>query len=190
MPRAWAGSSGYRARRGCSSRSSIQRSRSTCSWAPPGATPTSTSTSAAPRSVPVPPALHSLATVAVATVLRDRAFLGLAATPCGCGRVGSSTRQGPSRARRQVWYHIVEGEKWFYCLPPTPPNLRAFESWSTRCHPNDGPMAPRRCPAHHGRALHVVAGGGAGRSSDPAPPRSPTQSAVFFPDVAATECIR
>eukprot|EP01135_Chromosphaera_perkinsii_P001669 Nk52_evm46s208 gene=Nk52_evmTU46s208 len=32
-----------------------------------------------------------------------------------------------------VWYHVVEGEKIFYFIPPTPENLKKFGEWNT--HP-------------------------------------------------------
>ena len=30
-----------------------------------------------------------------------------------------------------VWYHVVAGRKSFLLVPPTPPNLAAFEAWSS-----------------------------------------------------------
>jgi hypothetical protein len=30
-----------------------------------------------------------------------------------------------------VWYHVVSGRKTFLLVPPTPPNLAAFEAWSS-----------------------------------------------------------
>lgn len=30
-----------------------------------------------------------------------------------------------------VWYHVISGRKTFLLVPPTPPNLAAFESWAS-----------------------------------------------------------
>lgn len=30
-----------------------------------------------------------------------------------------------------VWYHVISGRKTFLLVPPTPPNLAAFEAWAS-----------------------------------------------------------
>jgi hypothetical protein len=47
------------------------------------------------------------------------------------GTVGSYTDFHIDFGGTSVWYHIVQGEKIFYVLPPTKPNLRSFEAWGT-----------------------------------------------------------
>ena len=46
------------------------------------------------------------------------------------GTAGSYTDFHIDFGGTSVWYHIVEGEKLFYVLPPTKANLRKFEDWS------------------------------------------------------------
>eukprot|EP01048_Picozoa_sp_COSAG05_P002262 COSAG05_NODE_88_length_20344_cov_12.094690_8_plen_823_part_00 len=47
------------------------------------------------------------------------------------GTAGSYTDFHIDFGGTSVWYHIVQGEKIFYVLPPTKPNLRRFEEWGT-----------------------------------------------------------
>tara|TARA_B100000795_G_C22757882_1_gene422294 strand:+ start:82 stop:1362 length:1281 start_codon:yes stop_codon:yes gene_type:complete len=55
---------------------------------------------------------------------------------CLMGTAGSYTDFHIDFGGTSVWYHIVSGEKWFYLIPPTPENLRAYESWTSSASQN------------------------------------------------------
>ena len=55
---------------------------------------------------------------------------------CLMGTGGAYTDFHVDFGGTSVWYHIVHGEKWFYLIPPTSENLRAYESWTSSASQN------------------------------------------------------
>ena len=68
---------------------------------------------------------------------------------CLMGTGGSYTDFHIDFGGTSVWYHIVSGEKWFYLIPPTAENLRAYESWTSSASQNavffPDMLAPGQC---------------------------------------------
>jgi uncharacterized cupin superfamily protein len=68
---------------------------------------------------------------------------------CLMGTGGSYTDFHIDFGGTSVWYHIVSGEKWFYLIPPTSENLRAYESWTSSASQNavffPDMLAPGQC---------------------------------------------
>lgn len=50
---------------------------------------------------------------------------------CLAGMAGSYTDFHIDFGGTSVWYHVLNGRKRFYLVPPTTANLRAFEKWTT-----------------------------------------------------------
>ena len=50
---------------------------------------------------------------------------------CLMGVAGSYTDFHIDFGGTSVWYHIVDGEKWFYMIPPTSRNLKIYQDWSS-----------------------------------------------------------
>ena len=62
------------------------------------------------------------------------------------GTAGSYTDFHIDFGGTSVWYHIVEGEKLFYVLPPTKANLRKFEDWSCSAASAASSALPKSAP--------------------------------------------
>ena len=50
---------------------------------------------------------------------------------CLAGMAGSYTDFHIDFGGTSVWYHVLNGKKVFYLVPPTTANLRSFEKWTT-----------------------------------------------------------
>jgi len=67
---------------------------------------------------------------------------------CLTGMAGSYTDFHIDFGGTSVWYHVVEGKKRFFLVPPTHENLKEFEKWTCSANQDNtffGDLVPNQC---------------------------------------------